>query len=110
MGFPFPQLLQLGSMPKLKYLWMTGTGDMSSQERATWVQKCPNVVFNGDKNCSSHHIASPYEFGGCFAGQIWEVPCKGMAFADPADEEDWDDSDDSGPYWPYPFPPPSQGA
>ena len=99
-------------MPKLKYLWLynhplSGIPDLSSQQRSTWAKKCPNIVLNGDENCTNHHIASPYEFGGGISGQIWEIPCEGLAFADPY-EADWDgsESDSSGPYWPYSFPPP----
>ena len=80
-------------MPKLEYLWAY---KLSSQQKSTWYQKCPNVVYGGDDNCPEHYIASPYEFGGWLEGKIWEIPCKGLQFEDPFVEE-WTDSDSFEP-------------
>ena len=85
-------------MPKLKYLWAY---KLPSEQKSIWNQKCPHVVYGGDENCQEHYIASPYEFGGWLEGKIWEIPCKGLQFEDPYEEE-YSDNDSLDPSdWPY---------
>ena len=74
-------MLQLCSVPKLRYIWVINEADLShagadlpNDFRTKWSRHCPNVAVSF-KDCEDHIASEPCDW---MHGIIWEIQCKGI--------------------------------
>jgi hypothetical protein len=86
---------QLGSLPKLRYIWAINEAnpshagaDLPNDFRTMWSRHCPNVAVSFN-DCEDHIASDPY----WMTGTIWEIQCKGIQFPW-LYEDDGDDDED----------------
>ena len=87
---------QLGSLPKLRYIWAINkdTYDLPNDFRTKWSRHCPNVAVSF-KGCQDHIASDPSD-----ETTIWEIQCKGIQFPW-LDEDDVEDEEDLEEFhWP----------
>ena len=88
---------QLGSLPKLRYIWAINQEPilaLPNDFRTKWSRHCPNVAVSF-KGCEDHIASDPSD------ESIWEIQCEGIQFPwlDQEDEEDEEDLEEF--HWPY---------